>query len=569
MVAATDVEKDAGFQHEYRTGIHAATTIGTEKNVGYLSDTESNNVLLGAVEDFEVKRTLKTRHIAMIALGGTIGTGLFIGMGTTLSEAGPVPALISYIFMTSLAYSITQSLGEMATYVPVTGSFNQFIGRWCSPALGAANGINYWFSWAITFALEISIVGQVIEYWTDAVPLAAWIGIFLVLLTAINLVPVKFYGEIEFWIASIKIIAITGWLIYALCTVCGTGKTGPIGFRYWRNPGPWGDGILVSNKNTGRFLAWLSSLITAAFTFQGCELVALTAGEASSPQALPKAIKKVFYRIILFYILSLFFMGLLVPFNDPKLSGDDESYAMSSPFIIAIVNAGTPVLPDIFNAVILMTIVSAGNSNVYSGSRILYALAEAKLIPKIFALTNKHGVPWVSVLFTAAFGALGFLVVSEGGSTVFDWLLNITAVAGLITWGWISYCHLRFMKILKFNGIARDSLPFKAHFMPGSAHYATWAIFILVFIQGYSCFFDITASSFFTAYISVILFVFTWICFHFWFNGFTKKAFTWGSLLIPIEDCDIVSGVRGVDDDCWTPEPIPTNLWEKFWAFIC
>ncbi|KAL7666198.1 Amino acid permease/ SLC12A domain-containing protein [[Candida] zeylanoides] len=564
-----DIEKHAGSSSEYRTGIHVATTVGSEKNVGYLSETESNEALLGNVGEFEVKRTLKTRHIAMIALGGTIGTGLFIGIGTTLSEAGPVNALISYIFMTTLAYSVTQALGEMATHIPVTGSFNQFIGRWCSPALGAANGLCYWFSWAITFALELSVVGQVIEKWTYAVPLGAWIAIFFVILTCMNLVPVKYYGEVEFWVASIKIIAIAGWLIYALCMVCGAGKTGPVGFRYWRNPGPWGDGAgLVKNTNTDRFLGWLSSLISAAFTYQGCELVALTAGEASSATALPKAIKKVFYRIVIFYIMSLFFMGLLVPFNDPKL-GSEASYTAASPFIIAIENSGTKVLPDIFNAVVLMTIVSAGNSNVYSGSRVLFALAEAGLIPRWFRMTTRHGVPWVSVLFTAVFGCLGFLVLSNGGNTVFNWLLNITAVAGLITWGWIAFCHIRFMKVLALNGISRDSLPFKAQFMPYSSYYAAWAILVLVFIQGYSCFFSIDAGKFFTAYISVVLFVVAWIGFHFYFNGFTRKAFTLRSLLIPLEDCDIHSGVRTADDAMWVPEEVPTTLWGKFWAFVC
>ena len=395
----------------------------------------------------------------------------------------------------------------------------------------------------------------------------AWISIFLVILTAVDLIPVKFYGEIEFWVASIKIIAIMGWLIYALCMVCGAGKTGPIGFGYWRHPGPWGPGEgLVKNINTDRFLGWLSSLISAAFTFQGCELVALTAGEASSPKALPSAIKKVFYRVIIFYILSLFFMGLLVPFDNPTLEGSDSK---NSPFIIAINLSGTPVLPDIFNAVILMTIISAGNSNVYSGSRILYALAQSKLAPKWFGYTNRYGVPYVSVLFTAAFGALGYLSVSEGGATAFNWLLNITAVAGLITWGWISVCHIRFMNILKHRGILREELPFVAKCMPWLAHYAATAIFILCFIQGYSAFFDCTPAKFFTAYISNIFFAACFIFFHFWFNGFGKDAFKLRAFWIPIEECDIETGVLNPDDVMWA-EPKPAkNLWEKFWLIIC
>lgn len=515
----------------------------------------------------EVKRGLKARHISMIAIGGTIGTGLFISTGGILSKAGPVSSLISFLFMTTLAFGVTQSLGEMATYIPALGSFTQFVARWCSPALGAANGINYWFSWAITFALELSVVGQIIEYWTFAVPLAAWIGIFFVILLCSNLVPVKFYGEIEFWIAFMKIIAVVGWLIYALVMVCGGGKTGPIGFRYWRNPGPWGPGILVSNVNTGRFLGWLSSLINAAFTFQGCELVGLSAGESRNPRkTVPSAIRKVLIRILVFYVLCMLFIGLLVPYNDPSLDSE-ASYVAASPFIIAINNSGTKVLPDIFNAVILVTIISAGNSNVYCGSRILYGLAEAGVIPRIFKRTTKQGVPYVAVIFTALFGLLGFLACSDQGNKAFNWLLNITAVSGLIAWGWISVTHIRFMNILRARGISRDSLPFKARFMPYGAYYCAILIFILCFIQGFSCFWDITASGFLTAYISLIVFAGTYVIFHFFFNGFGKKAFTKQAFLIDIEDCDIDTGVREADED-YEEEEVPKNLWEKFWAII-
>lgn len=214
--------------------------VETPKDVLYVRDTDDLSIISKG-GDNEVKRNLKARHISMIALGGTIGTGLFISTKNAL-QAGPVLALIAYLFITTLAWGVTQALGEMATFIPVSGSFTQFSARFCSPALGVANGWNYWFSWAITFALEISVVGQVIQYWTHKVPLAAWITIFFVLITISNMFPVKFYGEFEFWIASVKIIAVVGWLIYALCMVCGAGKTGPVGFRYWRNPGAWGDG---------------------------------------------------------------------------------------------------------------------------------------------------------------------------------------------------------------------------------------------------------------------------------------------------------------------------------------
>lgn len=540
-------------------------TIGSskDKNVDYVRDNE----LLELEASNEVKRSLKARHISMIALGGTIGTGLFISSKNALM-AGPVLALIAYIFITTLAYSVTQSLGEMATYIPVSGSFTQFCTRFCSPALGVANGWNYWFSWAITFALEISIIGQIIQFWTDAVPQAAWITIFFVLVTVFNMFPVKFYGEFEFWIASVKIIAVFGWLIYALVMVCGGGATGPVGFRYWRNPGAWGDGAgYVKNLNTDRFLAWLSSLISALFTFQGVELVGISCGESANPRkAVPSAIKKVIWRIIIFYILSMFFMGLLIPYNDPKLKIENP-VAAASPFIVAIQNSGTKVLPDIFNAVILIAVISAANSNVYSGSRVLYGLAQAGAAPRFFMRTTKLGIPFIAVLSTSIFGSLGFLVLSKGGYTVFNWLLNITAVAGLIAWVNISFSHIRFMSILKSRNISRDSLPFKAKGMPYVANYSAYLGFALVFVQGYSCFFAFTVSGFFTAYVSVLLFVVVWAIAHFYYHGFTRKAFTLRSLLLPLDECDIDTGVREVDEMVWD-EPEPKNLWEKIWLFL-
>lgn len=552
-------EREVGMSPE-----HSSKATNMEKDLNVVQ-TNSNEGLLGDLQHKEVSRSLKPRHISMIAIGGTIGTGLFISTGGTLATAGPVSSLISFIFIGTLAFSVTQALGEMATYIPISGSFTQFTARWCSPALGAANGYSYWFSWAITYALELSIVGQIIFYWTDAVPLGAWIGIFFVILTSINMFPVKFFGEIEFWISFLKVLAVFGWLIYALCIVCGAGQTGPIGFRYWRNPGPWGPGILVDDTDTARFLGWLASLINAAFTFQGCELIGIASGEMRSPKSLPKAIRSIYIRIIVFYLFSMFFIGLLIPFDNPKLGGD--GYATASPFVIAMDLAGTPVLPDIFNAVLLITIISAGNSNIYCGSRILYGLGQAGVGPKFFTLTTKQGVPYVTVIITSLFGLLAFLVLSNDGSTVFDWLLNITAVAGLISWGWITATHLRFMSILKSRGISRNSLPYKGFLQPYLSQYATVTIFVLVFIQGFQCFWDVTASSFLTAYISVIFFAGLFIFFHFFFNGFKASAFTkLSSFWIPTEDCDIDTGVREIDE--YYVEPEPKNLWEKIWAVV-
>ncbi|CCD22219.1 amino acid permease NDAI_0A00610 [Naumovozyma dairenensis CBS 421] len=522
-------------------------------------ESQEEEIANGQIREAEVKRELKQRHIGMIALGGTIGTGLFIGLSTPLTNAGPVGALIAYLFMGTLVYSVTQSLGEMATFIPVTSSFTVFSQRFLSPSFGAANGYMYWFSWAITFALELSVVGQIIQFWTSAVPIVAWISIFWVLLVAMNMFPVRFYGEFEFWVASIKVLAIMGFLIYCLCMVCGAGVTGPVGFRYWRNPGPMGPGIIAKNLNEAKFLGWVSSLINAAFTYQGTELVGITAGEAANPRkSVPRAIKKVVFRILFFYIGSLFFIGLLVPYNDPKLTSDD-SYVAASPFIISIQNSGTPILPHIFNAVILSTIISAANSNVYVGSRIMFGLSKSKLAPRILSRTNKNGVPWVSVIFTGLFGALAYMETSTGGEAAFNWLLNITGVAGFFSWLFISISHVRFMQALEYRGISRDDLPFKAKFMPGLAYYAIFFMTLIIIIQGFTSFcpsFD--GIDFLAAYISCFLFIAIWIVFQLWFRC---------RLIWKIEDVDIDTDRRDIEEVVWE-DPPPVTFWDKFWNVV-
>lgn len=531
-----------------------------KKNIETLDSTDNHdNDLEFKKNGPGVKRELKQRHIAMIALGGTIGTGLFIGISNPLVKAGPLGSLIAYLFMGTVIFSVTQSLGEMGTFIPVTSSFTVFSTRFLSPAFGAANGYMYWFSWALTFAVELSVVGQIIFFWTTAVPLWVWITIFWVLITISNLFPVKYYGEVEFCIASIKVIAIIGFIIFCFLNVCGAGPKGPFGFRYWKNPGLWGEGIVVNDDLAlAKFLGWVSSLVNAAFTYQGTELVGVTAGEAANPRkSVPRAIKKVIVRILIFYLLSLFLIGLLVPYNDPKLTSND-SYVSSSPFIIAIQNTGVTVLPSIFNGVILITIISAGNSNVYVGSRIMYGLANNKLAPKFLTKTTKSGVPFLTVLLTSAFGSLAYMELNHGGEKVFNWLLNIVSIAGFFAWLLISVSHLRFMGALKYRGISRNTLPYRAMFMPWLSYYAIFFMMLIILIQGFTAFVpSFNLINFVASYISVLLFIIVWTVFQVW----TKCRIFW-----KVEDIDIDTDRIDIENLEWD-EKEPETIWEKFWDF--
>jgi amino acid transporter len=560
----SDSSKNAEGSSEFINLDEKSAPWSSATNKTYNTEDYTNDDIEGDVVETKVKRGLKSRHVAMIALGGTIGTGLFIGTSSPLKMSGPVNTLIAYLFFGALAYSVTQSLGEMATHTPVAGSFCTFNTRYLSKAIGFSSNWIYWFQWGITFAIEIFSASQCILFWTSAVPVWGWILIFFVTITIANFVPVRWYGEMEFWVAFVKVIAIVGFLIYALCMVCGAGQTGPVGFRYWRHPGPWGAGAgLVSDVNTDRFLGWVSSLINAAFTYQGVELTGISAGESANPRkTVPKAINKVIFRILIFYILTLFFIGMLVPYNDPQLSSE-ESFISSSPFLIAIKNSGTPILPHIFNAVILTTLISAANSNVYIGSRVLYSMA-GSTAPKIFARTNRYGVPIYGVLFTAVFGALAFLNVSNSGTTVFNWLMNISALAGLICWCFITAAHLRFMDILKSRNISRDTLPFKCNINSTLAWITEFFLVLIVFIQGYSVFFDFNANDFFALYSSLMLLVVLWV-------GAQFTVYRNEPYLIPMDDVDVDSDARQISEEVWEDdeEDNPNrSLLDKFWDSI-
>ncbi|CCG80921.1 putative Arginine transporter [Taphrina deformans PYCC 5710] len=485
-----------------------------------------------------LKRGLKARHLQMIAMGGTIGTGLFIGSGAALSKSGPVGALIAYAWVGTLVYSVMLSLGEMATYLPISGAFTAYATRFVDASLGFALGWIYWFSWAVTYALELTAVGLIIQYWDDNLSIAIFISIFWVLITLVNFLPVKVYGELEFWAASIKVITIIGFILFGICIDAGAGKEGYLGFTHWVHPGPFAE-YLVSGS-TGKFVGFWAVLIQAGFSYQGTELVGIAVAEVQNPrQTVPSAIQKTFYRILLFFVGTVFFIGLLIPYNNKSLLSS-ASDATASPFVIAAQLAGVKVLPGIINAVLLTVVLSAANSNVYSGSRILVGLAESGLAPRFLGRTNRHGVPYLAVLVTSAVGLLAFLNVSSSAGTVFNWLVNISGVAGFICWCSISLSHIRFMGALRQQGISRETLPFVARYQPWFSYYGFGFMSLITVTQGFTCFIPWDTSSFFVNYVSLILFAVLYTGHKLWFK----------TRMVKLEHVDLLTGRKeGVSDD--------------------
>ena len=523
-----------------------------------------------------LKRKLKSRHLQMIAIGlfakvfeeslaynstgGTIGTGLFIGSGGAIAKSGPAGALIAYIFVGTIIYSVMTSLGEMATYMPVTGAFTAYATRFIDPSLGFAMGWIYWFSWAMTYALELTVTGLIIQYWAPELSIGIFIGVFWVVISIINMLPVSFYGEFEFGLSMVKVITVLGFIIFAICIAAGAGQQGVIGFDNWKNPGAFAPYLSeqVGGGAMAKFVGFWAVLIQAGFSYQGTELVGIAAGETENPRKnVPAAIKKTFYRILFFFVCTIFCIGLLVPYTNEDLLSD-KSDATASPFVIAAKLAGVKVLPGIINAVLLFVVISAANSNVYSGSRILLGLANDGSAPAFLKRTTKSGVPYAAVIVTSLFGFLAFLNLSNNAAVVFDWFMNITAVAGFITWACINGCHIAFMRALAARNVSRDTLPYKAFWEPYFAWYGLFFNILIIITQGFTAFLPWSVSGFFTAYISVILFV----------VSFVGHKLIMKTTYVRCNEVDLDTDASKDDDATWSIED-PTTLWGKFWAWMC
>lgn len=513
-----------------------------------------------------VQRGLKSRHIQFIALGGTIGTGLFLGIGRAFATGGPLSIFLGYSVVGLMVFGMMMSLGEMATWLPLPGAIPQFATRYVEPAFGFATGWNSWYSYAITLCAEISAATTVIQYWkgADHINPAAWIGLILALILFLNIFAVSIYGEAEFIFASIKILTIVGLLLLALIIdLGGVPSQHRLGFQFWRNPGAMN--TYIAGGATGRFLGFWAVMVNAAFAYGGVEMVAIAAGEAENPRYnIPKAVRRVFWRILFFYVLGTLAIGVLVPYNDEHLLSaikNGEPGAAASPWVIAIQRAGIKALPSIINAVILTSATSSANAFLFSGSRYLFALAQTKQAPRFLLKCTKNGVPYYCVLITWSIGFLTFMSVSSGSSKVFAWFQNLTTITTLFTWCMICASYIRFHGAMKAQGIPRSELPFKVRFndkSPILGHVALWFFGIVIFFNGFdSIAGGFNYQGFITDYIGVPIFF---------------GLYVLGKLIIPGKwhkstEIDLYTGKAALDAIEW-PERVPRNILERIWFWI-
>ncbi|EOO03777.1 putative arginine permease protein [Phaeoacremonium minimum UCRPA7] len=463
-----------------------------------------------------LERALHSQHLQFIAIGGTFGTGLFLGTGSALAVSGPLSLLIAYVFIATVVYSVMVSLGEMASYIPVVGSFTVYGTRFLDPAWDFALGWIYWFNWAITYALELTAAGLIIQYWDNSLSIAIWIAVFWAIFTAVNFLPIRWYGELEMWFSSIKVITVIGFIIFAICVNAGVGDQGYLGFKYWVHPGLFAEHLV--DGAIGKFVGFWAVLITAGFSFQGAELVGVGAGETSNPEkAIPSAIRWTYWGITVLFIALVFFIGIDVPYTNENLQMDATD-ASASPLVIIADLSGVHVLAHIINAVLLTAVLSAANSNLYSSSRIMVALAKEGHAPALFARTNNHGTPYVAVALSSLLGLVGFLNLSASGAEVFTWLLNITSVAGFIAWALINACHVRFRQALRAQRIPLADLPYLAPCQPWLSWYGLFFNVLILVTNGFAVFIDWHTSDFFACYVSLIIFVALFVGYKVWFR---------------------------------------------------
>ncbi|TGJ84597.1 hypothetical protein E0Z10_g4164 [Xylaria hypoxylon] len=513
----------------------------------------------------QLERGLKSRHIQFLALGGAIGTGLFVGSGQILATVGPAPLFMAYLSMMVVVWVVMNILAEMTTYLPMKGiSIPYFVGRFVEPSLAFATGWNYWYAYAILLAAECTAGAIIIQYWTHAVPVAVWIAIQLIVVLFLNVVAVSWFGEAEFWFASVKLFTILGLIILGIVLFFGGGPNhDPLYFKNWQDP-PGAFVPYIGEGSWGRFLAFWTALARAGFSFiTSPELIALSAGETVAPRRnIPKAARRFVWRLAVFYGFGSLVIGILVPNNNDQLLGG-ASNASASPFVIGIQKAGIPVLNHIINAAILTSAWSAGNAFCFSGSRVLYSMALNGQAPKWFAITSKRGVPYVSVLFTVAIGALAFLNVSNTGAVAFAWFSNLSTISGFIAWIVVMITYIRFHKAMKLHNML-DALPFRTPLQPYATYFMLCLITILTLTNGFQVFVPAnwSASSFLAAYITIPIFLVLYLGHKIWFRT---------PFVIKLEDIDVITGKKEMDELAMmdeTEKPVPRNWVEKAWYWI-
>ncbi|PAV07405.1 lysine transporter [Arsenophonus sp. ENCA] len=453
----------------------------------------------------KLRRELKARHLTMIAIGGSIGTGLFVASGATVAQAGPGGALFSYIIIGLMVYFLMTSLGELAAYLPVSGSFSTYGSRYVDEGFGFALGWNYWYNWAVTIAVDLVAAQLVMGYWFPEIDGWIWSAIFLFIIFMLNYISVKGFGEAEYWFSLIKVITVIVFIVVGILMIIGI-------FRVAGNAG-WHNWQIGEAAFVGGFSAMIGVAMIVGFSFQGTELIGIAAAESKDPgKNIPKAVRQVFWRILLFYVFAILVISLIIPYTDPRLLRNEVADISVSPFTLVFENAGLLSAAAVMNAVILTAVLSAGNSGMYASTRMLFTLAKEGKAPKIFSRLSPGGVPRYALIATTVVAALCFLSSMFGNQVVYLWLLNTSGMIGFIAWLGIAISHYRFRKGYMLQGYDLNKLPYRSGFFPIGPIFAFVLCLVITLGQNYQAFLadKIDWYGVIATYIGIPLFLVIW-----------------------------------------------------------
>ncbi|KAG0677097.1 aromatic amino acid transmembrane transporter tat2 [Kluyveromyces marxianus] len=522
----------------------------------------------GSYHSDNLKRKLKSRHLIMIAIGGSIGTGLFVGSGKALAVGGPLAMIIGWLIAGSQMVGTIHGLGEITIRFPVVGAFANYGTRLLDPSVSFMVSSIYICQWYFVLPIELIASAMTVQYWTTKVDPVVWVAIFWALVVCINLVGIKGFGEAEFAFSLIKVVTILGFIILSVILICGGGpKHEFIGGRYWHHPGALANG----------FKGVASVFVTASYSLGGSEMVCLCSAE-TDPKELPHAIKQVFWRIVFFFLVSLTLVGFLVPYTNQNLLGG--SSVNNSPFVIAIKLNGIHVLPSIVNAVILISILSVGNSCIFASSRTLCSMAHQGLIPRVFGYVDRAGRPLVGIIVNALFGLLAFLVKSSSMDVIFDWLMAIAGLATCVVWLSINISHIRFRMAMKAQGRSLDELEFKSSVGVYGSIYSAVINCLILIAQFYISLWPVggwtsgsdRAELFFKQYLCALVLVMIFVLHKIYFRISTGKWFDFR----PLTEIDLETDRKNIDIEIVKQEVrerefyLSTRPWYiRFYNFWC
>lgn len=400
-----------------------------------------------------LKREMKSRHLFMIALGGVIGAGFFNGSGYTISQAGPLGAVLAYMIGGFIMYLVMLCLGELTVAMPVSGSFQTYATKYIHPSTGFTVGWIYWIGWSATVAFEIVTIGLQMQRWFPDISPWIWSLITGIILFAVNALSARSFAETEFWFASIKVITIVLFILIGSAVMFGFvpihGETSAPLFKYLTEFGFFPNGVL----------AVVIAMLAVNYSLGGTELVGIAAGESEAPEkTIPKAINQTAYRIILFFVLSIIIVVSIIPWQEIK---PDES-----PFVTALDKIGIPYAADIMNFVIITSLLSVANSGVYATTRILYSLSKTQMAPKSFQKITDKGVPLLALIASMGISCVSILASKVAADTVYTWILSVAGMASILAWMSIAASQYFFRKRYIGEGGKVSDLGFRTPLYP-------------------------------------------------------------------------------------------------------